>query len=61
MLSLSRLTFFVSTDAAVMARLREDLFLSLVVNDVLSLRDTFLDDSYTGLRLLQLASLFVII
>lgn len=50
-LSLIGLTFFVRTDAAVMARLHEELFLRLVANDVLSLRDAFLDDCYTGLCL----------
>ena len=46
-LSLSGLTFFLRTDAAVMARLHKELFLRLVANDVLSLRDAFLDDWYT--------------
>lgn len=53
-LSLNGLTFFVRTDAAVMARLHEEPFLRLVANDVLSLRDAFLDGCYTGLCLSQL-------
>ena len=50
-LSLTGLTLFVRTDAAVMARLHGELFLRLVANDVLSLLDAFLDDWYTGLCL----------
>ena len=52
-LSLSGLTIFVRTDAAVMARLHEELFLRLVANDVRfsHCRTPFLLLWYTGLCL----------